>query len=104
MWWKEQRKKANRVKPLIHFLFGGEGRFVSHPPFSRALLHSLILSDRVLSSINSSLGPLYSALLSLKRSQGDVKEVITLEAHLEDVRKLIALVAHLLAFHDVQVL
>ena len=33
-----------------------------------------------------------------------MKEVITLEAHLEDVRKLIALVAHLLAFHDAQVL
>ena len=103
MWWKEQRKKANRVKPLIHFLFGGEGRFVSHPPFSCALcIHWFF--DRILSSINSSLGPLYSALLNLKRSQEDVKEMITLEAHLEDVRKLIALVAHLLAFHDAQVL
>ena len=67
-------------------------------------LTSLILSCRILAGINSSLGPLYSALLKLKGNQADVKEVVTLEAHLEDVRKLIALVAHLLAFNDAQVL
>ena len=65
---------------------------------------SLVLSRRILASINSSLGPLYSALLTLKRNQEDLKKGITLEAHLEEVRKLIALVAHLLAFHDAQVL
>ena len=98
VWWKEQRKKDNRRKPLIHFLFGGEGRFVFHP-----VLFSLVLSRRILPSINSSLGPLYSTLLNLKRNPEDVKEAITVAAHLEDVRKLIALVAHLLAFHDAQV-
>ena len=66
---------------------------------------SLVLSRRILAGFNSSLGPLYSALLNHKRNhKEDVKKDITLQAHLEDVRKLIALVAHLLAFHDAQVL
>ena len=33
VWWKEQRKKENRPKPLVHFLFGGDGRSVSQCSF-----------------------------------------------------------------------
>ena len=29
VWWKEQRKKDNRRRPLLQYLFGGEGRLSS---------------------------------------------------------------------------